>query len=168
MPLLNIDMSDQRSEHPLDIVERIASLRDWMFDRHDHDEISVAVSGIWTGYRASFSWMETMETLHVSCAFNLKLYAPRQSELLQLISLINQQLWVGHFDLWNSEHLVLFRHSLVLSDGAEPTPSQCEMLLEAAVEACENYYQAFQFVLWSGQSAQDALQYSLFMTEGNA
>jgi hypothetical protein len=31
----------------------------------------------------------------------------------------------------------MFRHSLVLTGGAEPTNGQCEAMLKTAVEACE-------------------------------
>jgi hypothetical protein len=36
------------------------------------------------------------------------------------------------------------------------------------VEACERYYQAFQFILWAGKSAPDALAGTLFETVGEA
>jgi hypothetical protein len=35
-------------------------------------------------------------------------------------------------------------------------------------EACECYFQAFQFVVWSGLSARDALSNVLFETQGTA
>ena len=37
-----------RAEHPVDVVERLAALNDWAFDRADEDEISILVSGAWT------------------------------------------------------------------------------------------------------------------------
>ena len=88
--------------------------------------------------------------------------------MLQLIALVNEQLWVGHFDLWSAENVVMFRHALLLAGGAEPTHGQCEMLLKVAVDACERYFQAFQFVLWAGKSAREALDSVLFETEGEA
>ena len=42
------------------------------------------------------------------------------------------------------------------------------MLLSSALEACECYFQAFQFVVWSGVSAKDALAGVLFETYGSA
>ena len=157
-----------RAEHPLDVVERLASLRDWIFDRAETDEMSVAVAGRWAEYHVAFTWIEDVEALHVASAFDLKVPDRRRNEVLRLVSLVNEQLWVGHFDLWNSEHVVMFRHSLVLTGGAEPTNGQCEAMLKTAVEACERYFQAFQFVLWAGKSAREALDAVLFETEGEA
>ena len=41
-------------------------------------------------------------------------------------------------------------------------------LLKTAVDACERYFQAFQFVLWAGKTAREALDAVLFETEGEA
>ena len=157
-----------RTEHPLDVVERLASLRDWIFDRAEADEMSVSVAGRWTDYQVAFTWIEDVEALHVACAFDLKVPDRRRQEILQLVSLINEQLWVGHFDLWSSENVVMFRHSLILSGGAEPTHAQCETMLRVSVEACERYFQAFQFVVWAGKESRDALASTMFETEGRA
>jgi hypothetical protein len=157
-----------RSEHPLDVVERLASLRDWIFDRAETDEMSVSVAGRWTDYHVAFTWIEDVEALHVACAFDLKVPERRRQEVLQLVSRINEQLWVGHFDLWSGENVVMFRHALLLAGGAEPTHAQCETMLRVSVEACERYFQAFQFVIWAGKSAREALDSVLFETEGEA
>ena len=167
MTQLHIDDGD-RSEHPLDVVERLAALRDWIFDRAETDEMSVSVSGRWSDYHVAFTWIEEVESVHVACAFDLKVPERRRQEVIQLVSLVNERMWVGHFDLWRTENVVMFRHSLVLAGGAEPTHGQCETLLNAAIEACERYFQAFQFVIWAGKSAREALDSVLFETEGSA
>jgi hypothetical protein len=167
MPQLT-NIEADRSEHPLDVVERLAAIREWIFDRAETDEMSVSVNGRWADYHIAFSWIEDVEAMHVACAFDLKVPDRRRAEVLQLVSSVNEQLWVGHFDLWSSENVVMFRHSLLLTGGAEPTDGQCEMLLKTAVEACERYFQAFQFVIWAGKSAKEALGTALFETQGEA
>jgi hypothetical protein len=62
----------------------------------------------------------------------------------------------------------MYRQSLLLAGGVEPSSQQVEVLLSSALDACENYFQAFQFVIWSGTSARDALAGVLFETVGNA
>ena len=168
MALLDVEISPVRAEHPLDVLERIACSQDWMFDRVDIDEMSVSVSGQWADYHIAFTWLDDVEAIHIGCAFDLKVKEPRLMEMLRLVALINEQLWVGHFDLWSSENIVMFRHALILADGAEPNHGQCEALLKAAVTSCERYYQAFQFVLWAGKTARTALDSVLFETEGQA
>ena len=91
----------------------------------------------------------------------------RLSEIYRLVAQINEQLWLGHFDLWTQEGLVMYRHALMLN-GAIVTPHQCEAMLRAALEACERYYQAFQFVVWAGKESREALVSAMFETEGHA
>ncbi len=158
----------ERSEHPLDVVERLAALRDWSFDRADENEISISVESGRADYQVAITWLEEMEALHVACAFDLKVAPRRRPEITELVSLINETLWVGHFDLWPKEDAVMFRHSLLLAGGAEPNGPQCETLLKVAVDACDRYYQAFQFVLWAGKSPADALAGAMFETVGEA
>ena len=162
------ELQVERHEHPLDLVERLATLNDWSFDRAAEDEIAIAITGAWTEYNVAFTWLEDMEAVHVACAFPLKAPERRKAELLQLIALANEQLWLGHFDLWPSENVIMFRHSLLLSGGMAPSITQCERALQLAVEACEKYYQAFQFTVWAGQSARDAMNAAMFTTMGEA
>ena len=81
--------------------------------------------------------------------------------------MVNEQLWLGHFDLWREDGLLLYRHGLLFA-GADTHVGQCEALLRAALEASERYYQAFQFVLWAGKSPEDALAATLLETQGQA
>ena len=166
MTFVSIEM--ERPENPVDVIEQIASRHAWIFERDDENEISISVSGRWCDYQLSFTWLHEMEALHLACAFDLKVPDRRRSEILQLITKLNEQMWVGHFDFWTSENAVMFRHSLLLSGGASPAPDQCEMLMKIAVEACERYYQAFQFVVWAGKTASEALDTALFETVGEA
>ncbi|HVY21568.1 MAG TPA: YbjN domain-containing protein [Bauldia sp.] len=163
-----IDVEQERQANPVDMIEQIAALNDWAFERAGDDEITVSVSGGWCDYHVSFSWMQEKEAVHLACAFDLKVPAQRQLEVMRLLSGVNEQLWIGHFDLWTREGVVMYRQAMLLSGGAEPTSAQIEKLLVTAIEACERYFQAFQFVVWAGKSAPEALQTVLFETAGEA
>ncbi len=157
-----------RDENPVDLIEQVAAGHDWEFERSGDNEINIAVAGDWADYTVSFSWMEDFETLHAACAFDLKVPERRTGEVMKLLSLVNEQLLIGHFDLWAREGVIMYRQTLLLNGGAEPTGQQLECLLSSAVESCERYYQAFQFVIWAGRSAQEALDGAMFETLGNA
>jgi len=157
-----------RAEHPLDVVERLAAEHDFTFDRDHEDEIAISTTGALAEYHIAFTWLEDVEAVHIACAFDLKVPERRRAEILSLVSMINEQLWVGHFDLWSREHVVMFRHALVLAGGAPASGRQCGALLDSAVEACDRFYQAFQFVVWAGKSAKDAFEAAIFETEGEA
>ncbi len=166
MSLSQIELT--QPENPVDQIERIAAHNQWAFDRDEEDEISIAVTGTWTEYNIAFTWLSDMEGLHVACAFDLKVPPARRSEALALIALINEQLWIGHFDIWPQDGVIMFRHAMLLTGGAALNARQCEAALTNAVVACERYYQAFQFVVWAGQSGREALDTAMLETKGEA
>jgi hypothetical protein len=165
---LDLDAELDRPSNPLDLFERLAALNDWTFDRDSDDELSVSVTGGWSEYHIAITWLAEVEALHIACAFDLKVPERRRSEVLQLVGLVNEQLWLGHFDLWSTEGVVMYRHALLLSGGAEPTDEQAAALVKTAVEACERYYQAFQFVVWAGKTAKEGMEGAILETAGEA
>ena len=162
------DFNSESRGNPLEVVERVAATNDWSFERAGEDEITILVQGKWADYQVSFTWMFDIEALHLACAFELKVPERSRSEVQQLISLINEQMWVGHFDLWTQDGIVMYRHALVLSGGVEASGRQCEALLATALDACERHFPAFQFVVWAGKSAREALDATMFETAGEA
>jgi hypothetical protein len=163
-----IALSEHPRTNPLDVVERIAAINDWAFERAGDDEITMVVAGRWSDYQVSFTWMQDIEALHLACAFDLKVPERRRDEVQNLIAMVNEQMWIGHFDLWTQDGLVMFRHALVLAGGVEATSQQCQALLGSALEASEGYFPAFQFVVWAGKPARTALDAAMFQTSGEA
>jgi len=163
-----IDLSEDTRINPLDVVEHLAAGNDWSFERAGDEEITILVDGRWTDYQLSFTWMTGIEALHLACAFDFKVPERRRAEVQRLIAQINEQLWVGHFDLWLQDGMVMFRHALVLAGGGVASNQQCAALLSAALETCERYFPAFQFVVWAGKSAREALDAAMFETAGHA
>ena len=155
-----------RTVHPCDTIEHIATINDWNFERQDDDEISISVRGAWSDYRVSFNWMEDLRV----AAYRLRLrpqgarHAARRGE--HLIALINEQ----------SDQA--FRHVEPRGRGPVPQFAPADRRSgsdAAAVEAfaplgddCDLYYQAFQFVVWAGKNAGDALSQVMFETVGEA
>jgi hypothetical protein len=156
-----------RMTNPVDLVEQLAHSQDWVCERSSEDELTLIVAGRWTDYHVSLNWRVDLEALHLACAFDFKVPDIRLSEVYRLVAQINEQLWLGHFDVWTQEGLIMFRHGLMLN-GSIATTRQCEALLKAALEACERYYQAFQFVVWAGKESREALVSTMFQTEGQA
>ena len=154
--------------NPLRVVEDIATDNNWAYERSGEDEVTIVSKGDWTDYQLSFTWMAEIEALHLACAFDLKVPERRRSEVQQLIALVNEQLWIGHFDLWTQDGMVMFRHALVLAGGVEATSQQCQALLSSALESCEGYFPAYQFVVWAGKPARQALDAAMFETSGEA
>jgi hypothetical protein len=163
-----VDFELPATANPVDLIEQIAASHDWAFDRSGEDEITISVSGSWCDYNISLSWMGALEALHLACAFDFKINERPKNDVMRLLALVNEQLWLGHFDLWQSEGVIMYRNALLLTEGMEAGTGQLEAMLAAAVDACERYYQAFQFVIWAGKSPEDAIAAVLFETQGEA
>jgi hypothetical protein len=159
---------EEQTNNPVDVVERLAAIHEWSFARASDDEVTLLVTGQWTDYQVCFTWMPDIEALHLACAFDLKVPERRRAELIELAALINEQLWVGHFDVWVNDGIIMFRHALVLTGGIAAADTQCEAVLGIALDACERHYQAFQFVLWAGKRPREALESIIFETSGEA
>ena len=159
---------DEGLSNPLDRVERIAEAYDWAFSRTDAREVTMEVSGGWSDMSISLNWRDEFEILHVAVSLEMKVPQARRDEVTKLLARINEQLLVGHFDLWHSDGSLLFRNSLLLTGNAEANDAQCEALIRFAVETCERYFPAVQFVVWAGQNAADALEAAMIDTWGEA
>ncbi len=167
MPLAYRRFNDE-SANPLEHVELLAASNDWPLARTGEDEAQIAIRAGDAGLQLTVSWREDTESLHVAAMFELKVPAARARETERLVRLVNERLLMGHFDFWRNDGIVLYRDSLLLTGGARASEAQCESLIALALRACQRHYPAFQFVIWAGKSAEEALQACLFETAGEA
>ena len=96
-------------EHPLDTVEIVASLRDWTYERSE-TEVSILAKGKWSDYQISVTWVDDYEGINIVCGFDLKFQNIHKDKILELVTSINNQMWLGHFDVWVDEGIVLYRN----------------------------------------------------------
>ena len=153
--------------HPLDLLEHAVEDNGWAFERSGRDELNLSVAGRWCDHHFSFTWREELQSLHLSSAFDMRVNDSRRHDVAALLMYVNAKLWIGHFDLWPEDGTLLYRHAMIVPE-ARASASQCEALLNLAVEACEYYYPAFQFVLWGGKSAEEAVAAAILECQGQA
>lgn len=154
---------------PIDMIENYYSAHGWDYERHD-DEIVATVKGSWTQYELRALWREQDCVLQFLAFPDIRVTDERRGDIYEAIGLINEQLWIGHFELWSSSGIVLFRHAAMIdgADGGTMNLEAAELLIESAIEECERFYPVFQFVLWGGKSPKEALAASLTETQGEA
>ncbi len=78
-----IEIARDQRNNPLDVVEHMAAGNNWPFERAGEDEIGIVVTGRWTNYQVSFTWMSDIEALHLACAFDMKVPDARLTEVQQ-------------------------------------------------------------------------------------
>lgn len=167
MPLVQTVHSEQ-FDHPLDAIEGIAQVNDWDYERCDDDEVVVEANGAHAGYSIAFNWMEPLHSLHMAASFPFKPPEHRRHEIEKLLIAINEQLWIGHFDAWKGEGVILFRHCHLIGASFDLEHDVAQSLLSSAIDTCDQFYAAFHHVGWSDCSAEKALQSVLFETIGEA
>ncbi len=167
---MSLDSVDSASppRNPLDLLEEIVGANEWPHERASGEELAVEIDGRWCDYRLFFLWQEDMSALHFSCRFEARVAADRRREVADLLALVNEKLWLGHFDLSSDDGTPAFRHTLPLRGTGTASVEQLEDLVEVAVSESDRYYPAFQFVIWGGKSAGDAIDAALIDVAGTA
>jgi len=112
--------------------------------------------------------MGAQHLLPVLCLPDIRVPDDKRGAMFEVLGLINEQLWLGHFDIWSNNAMLLYRHGLLLSDDGLLSLSQAQMLVEVAVEECDRFYPAFQFILWGDKSPAEALASALVDAAGEA
>ena len=154
--------------HPIDIVETLAERHDWDFDRVGDDQIAMSVEGQWRTYSITLAWSSRDETLRLICTFEIDPPADRLGGLYDVLNRANDLCWTGAFSFWVEQKLMVFRYGLLLAGGQVAGPEQIGGAIDAAVEACERFYPAFQLVSWTDRTPADAMQVAIARAYGRA
>lgn len=161
-------VAETAAENPIDLIEQLVSENEWPFERGGDGDLSACVTGSWCDYSLSYALAGEHEVLTVTAAFDFRTPHARRTELCTLLAKINERLWLGHFDLASAEGLIVYRHAVPLGGQARATAEQCEQMTRAALDACERFYPAFQFVLWGGKTADEAIAAAILDCQGVA
>ncbi len=153
---------------PLDLVEQILSLEGYVFERAEDNEVHFGLPGQWADLHGFFAARAEPPTLSVTLGLDLRVPTGRVNDCCRLIALINEQLWLGHFELWAEDGAVVFRHVLPLIDREEASPGEIAAVLAAAVDSANRFFPAFNFLIWAGKTPEEAAAAALFETVGEA
>jgi hypothetical protein len=100
--------------------------------------------------------------------FDLQAPKSRYDEAVKLAAQINENLWLGHFDVWSDDGTIIFRHAMPMIGREEISVGEVQAMLAAALDAAERFKPAFHFLILAGMAAQDAAGAALFETIGEA
>ena len=156
------------SINPLDLLEEIASVQGWPSTRAAEDEFVTEPSRRWCAYRLHFIWQQDLGALHLHCGIDIRVPAEKKRDVNDLLASVNERMWLGHFEIGKDESSPTFRHTMLTRGQSGPAVEQLEDMVEIALEECDRYYPAFQFILWAGRGAEEALSAALIETVGEA
>ena len=161
---------ERETSAPIDMLEHYFSAHGWAYERSGDEEIVATFQGSWAQYELRAIWRDDDNVLQFLALPDIRVSADKRVAVYETIGLVNEQLWLGHFELWASSGLVLFRHAALLDgeEGGALTLQQAETLVEASIEECERFYPVFQFVLWADKTPAEAIAAALIETQGEA
>ncbi len=147
--------------NPIDTFLRIATAEGYRFEREDENALHVELHGVHCNYELSLSWNPSDENLALFILFDGRVPGGRNDAMCRLLSLLNERLVAGHFDLWNQTKGLVYRHAISLKGGAKLSTDQAMDVMAQALDAAEKGYPAAQYVIWAGKSPEDALAEAL-------
>ena len=150
--------------NPLDVMEQ--AVVGWSWNRPGDDHLEVFVPGDVCDCQITLSWQGEMESLQLLCAMELKTRF-RLENVRELVGSVNEHLWSGHYEFWKKQGFLVYRDSLFLADSVI-TLRQCDGFVRWAVECCQRYYPAFQYLIWAGKTPQEAFLCVASETQGEA
>src|SRR6204780_2396851 len=85
--------------------------------------------------------------MHLTCSFDLKVPEKQRRGLYELRDLGIEPL----------DGMPVYPNSVLLRRAPGASAESLEDMVDIAITECERFFPAFQFVLWGGKSATDAL-----------
>ena len=163
-----MDYSAEDDAAPVEMLASLFAARGWPCEMVSEDEMTGEVQGSWANYQLRAIWRAEDGVLQFLCLPDIRVTEDKRALLYEVLALVNEQLWVGHFDMWSSGNVLLYRHGLLLGDEGLLSLAQAQVAVEAAVEECDRFYPAFQFVLWGDKTPAEALSSALVDAAGEA
>lgn len=159
---------DEGDAAPVDMLASLFDARGWQYEFVADDEILGEVQGSWASYQLRAIWRAEDNVLQLLCLPDIRVAEDKRQAVFEVMALINEQLWLGHFDIWSNGGVLLYRHGLMLGDDGLLSLSQAQAVIEAAIDECDRFYPAFQFILWGDKSPAEALASALVDAHGEA
>lgn len=154
--------------NPIDLVEGIFSAKSFEIERRNINEVVIEVQGKWSNMLLFFAWEESMKCLHMSCLLDIKNDLPNRSKIFELLAMVNENMWVGHFSYWTEQNMPVFKHSILFNYGEDFFEHKIAQIIDIAIKECEKMYPIFKAVLLKGIEPSDALYPMLMETYGQA
>ena len=153
---------------PVDMLAALFEARGWAYESVSEDEMVGEIQGSWAKYQLRGIWRTEDRVLQLLCMPDIRVSDAKRAAAQELLALVNEQMWLGHFDVWSNGGMLLYRHGVLLGDDGLLSIAQAQALIETAVEECDRFYPAFQFVLWGDKPAREALDDALIDALGEA
>ena len=154
--------------NPLDVAEEIFDTHHWTFERTGDGELVAEATGRWCSYHMVLRWRGALGSLELTGAFDLRVPRERKAAVYELLSMANDRMGTGHFEVTTDACLPAFRHTLLLRGASGASVEQLEDIVDIAVAEIDRFYPAFQSVVWGGRRPAEAIAAVMLEAVGEA
>ncbi len=166
---LYLDDEAEIAADPMETVEAVIGSDDrFAAERAEDGDLHFSFKCPWGETVGYFSHRHELPALLFTLGFDLQAPKSRHTEAVRLAGLINENLWLGHFDVWSDDGTIIFRHAMPMIGRDEISIGEIQAMLAAALDAAERFQPAFHFVILGGMGAEQAAQAALFEVCGEA
>ena len=166
---LYLDDEIETSSDPMETVEAVIASDDrFSSERAEDGDVHFSFKCAWGETVGYFSYREELPALLFTLGFDIQAPVSRRAEAQKLACHINENLWLGHFDVWSDDGTIIFRHAMPMIGRDEISIGEVQAMLAAALDAAERFQPAFNFLILGGMPAEDASAAALFETVGEA
>lgn len=166
---LYLDDEVDAAADPLETVEAVIGSDDrFTCERADDGDVHFSFKCAWGETVGYFSYREELPALLFTLGFDLQAPVSRRDEAIKLAAQINENLWLGHFDVWSDDGTIIFRHAMPMIGREDISVGEVQAMLAAALDAAERFQPAFHFLILAGMAAEDAASAALFEIVGAA
>ena len=165
---LEMSRSDFLGIDPLELVEDVLEAAGQPAERDEEGTLQVVAETRWGDMGALFAYRPEPAAVHFSLTLDVKPQEAKRAAIAELIMLANERLWIGHFDFWVEDGVIIFRYTFPMEGRDELTEGEVRAVLAAAVAAADRFMPAFNFLVWAGKSPREAIDAVMFETQGEA
>lgn len=153
---------------PFETVEEALEAAGWQFERDEDGSMQIVAETRWGDMGAMFAFRPEPAAMHFSMTLDCKPIQAKRAQVAELVLMANERLWLGHFDYWADEGVILFRYTFPMAEREQVAAGELRAVIAAAVSAVDRFVPAFNFVIWAGKSPREAMDAVMFETRGEA
>ena len=125
---------------PLDTVEAvIAGDERFTCNRAEDGDVHFSLKCSWGETVGYFSYREELPALLFTLGFDMQPPKARLGEAVRLAGLINENLWIGHFDVWSDDGTIIFRHAMPMIGRDDISVGEVQAMLASPAPLMPHY-----------------------------
>jgi hypothetical protein len=165
---LSLDF-DSEDQDPMEMIEAVLSADDrFITERAEDGDVQFTILADRADIVGHVAWRSELPAVLFTVAFPLRAGPERLADAQRLAAIINEHLWLGHFDIWSDDGAVVFRHGIAMIGRTELFEGEVHAMMAASLDATDRLLPAFSLLLESGRTPEEAAEVALFDVMGEA